>query len=88
MTILLVYSGNIKWMPIGGQADLYSHGEEQFGMIEDNILLCKMRPRQEIHAFMHAVKGIGKDHAKFSPVGKFQVKLIINLFVAYLILIL
>jgi DNA-directed RNA polymerase alpha subunit len=38
-------------------------------MIADDILICKMRPNQEIHAFMHAVKGIGKDHAKFSPVG-------------------
>ena len=27
-----------------------------------------MRPNQEIHAYMEAVKGIGKDHAKFSPV--------------------
>lgn len=33
-----------------------------------------MRPGQEIHAFMHAVKGIGRDHAKFSPVGKSKVK--------------
>ena len=39
-------------------------------MIHSDILICKMRPNQEIHAFMHAVKGIGKDHAKFSPVGQ------------------
>lgn len=41
-------------------------------MLEDDILVCKMRPGQEIHAFMHAVKGIGKDHAKFSPVGELK----------------
>ncbi|XP_034951915.1 DNA-directed RNA polymerases I and III subunit RPAC1 [Chelonus insularis] len=63
-----VYSRDIKWVPIGRQAELYPQGEDQFGMLEPDILLCKMRPGQEIHAFMHAVKGIGKDHAKFSPV--------------------
>lgn len=70
--MFLVYSKDIKWIPIGKQAELYPNGEKQFGMIVDNILLCKMRPNQEIHAFMHAVKGIGKDHAKFSPVGMYQ----------------
>ncbi|XP_015586558.1 DNA-directed RNA polymerases I and III subunit RPAC1 [Cephus cinctus] len=63
-----VYSRDIKWTPIGRQAELYPKGEEQLGMLEGDILVCKMRPGQEIHAFMHAVKGIGKDHAKFSPV--------------------
>ncbi|XP_012289110.1 DNA-directed RNA polymerases I and III subunit RPAC1 [Orussus abietinus] len=63
-----VYSRDIKWVPIGRQAEIYPNGEEQFGVLENDILICKMRPGQEIHAFMHAVKGIGKDHAKFSPV--------------------
>ncbi|KAJ8673755.1 hypothetical protein QAD02_005017 [Eretmocerus hayati] len=63
-----VYSKDIKWVPIGKQADLYPQGDKQFGMVADDILICKMRPNQEIHCFMHAVKGIGKDHAKFSPV--------------------
>lgn len=39
------------------------------GVLEDDILICKLRPAQEIHAYMHAIKGISKDHAKFSPVG-------------------
>lgn len=65
-----VYSKDVKWEPVGNQNHLYSDGEERFGMIEKDILLCKMRPNQEISAYMHAVKGIGKDHAKFSPVGK------------------
>lgn len=37
-----------------------------------------MRPGQEIHAFMHAVKGIGKDHAKFSPVGMLNIKYLLK----------
>lgn len=65
-----VYSEDIKWVPIGHQADLYPEGVKQLGVLGSDILICKMRPGQEIHAFMHAVKGIGKDHAKFSPVGK------------------
>ncbi|XP_066584066.1 DNA-directed RNA polymerases I and III subunit RPAC1 [Prorops nasuta] len=63
-----VYSRDIKWVPIGRQADIYPKAAEQLGVLEDDILICKMRPGQDIHAFMHAVKGIGKDHAKFSPV--------------------
>ena len=35
-----------------------------------------MRPGQEIHAFMHAIKGIGKDHAKFSPVATASYRLL------------
>lgn len=34
-----------------------------------NILLAKLRPGQEIDMEMHAVKGIGLIHAKWSPVG-------------------
>lgn len=56
-------------MPIGRQADMFPRGAEQFGVLENDILISKMRPGHEIHVFMHAVKGIGKDHAKFSPVG-------------------
>ncbi|XP_057330458.1 DNA-directed RNA polymerases I and III subunit RPAC1 [Microplitis mediator] len=63
-----VYSSDIKWVPIGRQADMYPDGEKQFGMLEPDILIAKLIPGHEIHAYMHAVKGIGKDHAKFSPV--------------------
>lgn len=71
-----VYSKDIKWVPIGRQAELYSRGAEELGVLEDDILLCKMRPGQEIHAFMHAVKGIGRDHAKFSPVATASYRLL------------
>ncbi|XP_043508599.1 DNA-directed RNA polymerases I and III subunit RPAC1 [Frieseomelitta varia] len=71
-----VYSKDIKWVPIGHQEELYPRGAEQLGVLEKDILICKMRPGQEIHLFMHAVKGIGKDHAKFSPVATASYRLL------------
>ena len=37
--------------------------------VHDDILLAKMVAGQEIELEAHCVKGLGKDHAKFSPVG-------------------
>ncbi|RMZ96754.1 DNA-directed RNA polymerases I and III subunit RPAC1, partial [Brachionus plicatilis] len=36
--------------------------------VEGDILIAKMNPGQELDLKLLAVKGIGKDHAKFSPV--------------------
>ncbi|XP_014238469.1 DNA-directed RNA polymerases I and III subunit RPAC1 [Trichogramma pretiosum] len=63
-----VYSSDIKWVPLGEQHLLHPDGAKKFGPIHDDILIAKMRPGHEIHAQLYAVKGIGKDHAKFSPV--------------------
>ena len=38
------------------------------GPVEDDILVSKMRPGHEMDIKMFAVKGTGRDHAKFSPV--------------------
>ena len=38
-------------------------------MVFDDILVAKMRPGQKIEISMRAIKGIGRDHAKFSAVG-------------------
>ncbi|XP_011708102.1 PREDICTED: DNA-directed RNA polymerases I and III subunit RPAC1 [Wasmannia auropunctata] len=70
-----VYSKDIKWVPIGRQADMFPR-VDKFSVLEDDILICKMRPGHEIHLFMHAVKGIGKDHAKFSPVATASYRLL------------
>jgi len=61
-----IYSGQMKWIPKGKQATLYS--EADVGPCESDILISKMRPGHEFNIKMIAVKGIGKDHAKFSPV--------------------
>lgn len=61
-----IYSGQIKWLPKGKQSTLYS--ESDVGPINDDILISQMRPGHEFDLKLLAVKGIGKDHAKFSPV--------------------
>ena len=38
------------------------------GPVHDDILIAKMRPGHEIDVKLYAVKGLGNDHAKFSPV--------------------
>ena len=55
----------MKWIPMGGQADKFS--QENVRPVDDDILIAKLRPGHEVHA----MKGIGRDHAKFLPVGGF-----------------
>ncbi len=59
-----VYSEQIKWLPKGDQASWL----DSPGPVEGNILLNKLRPGHELDIKMYAYKGVGKDHAKFSPV--------------------
>lgn len=61
-----VLSNKIKWLPKGKQGQLYK--EQDIGPINDDILISKMRPGHELDLKLLAVKGFGKDHAKFSPV--------------------
>eukprot|EP00199_Chlamydomonas_sp_CCMP681_P001831 CAMPEP_0119110596 /NCGR_PEP_ID=MMETSP1180-20130426/30693_1 /TAXON_ID=3052 ORGANISM="Chlamydomonas cf sp, Strain CCMP681" /NCGR_SAMPLE_ID=MMETSP1180 /ASSEMBLY_ACC=CAM_ASM_000741 /LENGTH=358 /DNA_ID=CAMNT_0007097031 /DNA_START=1 /DNA_END=1077 /DNA_ORIENTATION=- len=74
-----VLSSSIQWLPGGsempdetgcrfaaqGQANVFSEPPRP---VHDNILVAKMRPGQTIQLEAHAIKGIGKDHAKWSPV--------------------
>ena len=45
-------------------------------MVHDDIIIAKLRPGQCIEISMRAVKGIGRDHAKFSAVGTASYKLL------------
>uniref|UniRef100_A0A8B9SYB6 RNA polymerase I and III subunit C n=1 Tax=Anas platyrhynchos TaxID=8839 RepID=A0A8B9SYB6_ANAPL len=55
-----VYSKHMTWVPLGNQTDLFPDAD--------------FRP--EIDVLMHCVKGIGKDHAKFSPVATASYRLL------------
>lgn len=60
-----VLAKHLVWLPIGGQGEAFPEGVEA---VHPDIVLAKLRPGQHIEFEAHAWKGIGKDHAKFSPV--------------------
>ncbi|KAK2464486.1 hypothetical protein APHAL10511_003465 [Amanita phalloides] len=59
-------SSHLTWRPAGEQAEVFANKPP--APTNPNIVLVKLRPGQEVNAELHAVKGVGKDHAKFSPV--------------------
>jgi len=61
-----VLSSELKWVAQGEQADAFKDKPPAPSNLE--ICLAKLRPGQELDIEMHAVKGIGSDHAKWSPV--------------------
>ena len=66
-----IFTRHMKWVPRPGQLQMLSDGKETTpnpGPVEDDILISKMRPGHEMDIKMFAVKGVGRDHAKFSPV--------------------
>lgn len=70
-----VYSRAFEWVPIGEQEEKYNKKNAP-KMVSEDILVAKLRPGQEIEASCHAVKGIGRDHAKFSPVATASYRLL------------
>lgn len=61
-----VYSGDMVWDPKGDQAERFK--ECPIKPVFDDVVIAKMRPGQEIDVEMHCEKGLGQDHAKWSPV--------------------
>jgi len=69
-----VMTKHMKWIPIGNQVDRF--GANGIRPVFDDILIAKLRPGQELDLRMHCVKGVGKDHAKFSPVATASYRLL------------
>jgi len=66
-----IYTDHIKWIPRKGQVQALSDGKEctpNPGPVDSEVLIAKLRPGHEMDIRMVAIKGVGKDHAKFSPV--------------------
>jgi len=59
-----VLTSHMKWVPKGSQASWAG----EVGPTEPDILINKLRPGHQMEMTLFAVKGIGRDHAKFSPV--------------------
>jgi DNA-directed RNA polymerase I and III subunit RPAC1 len=59
-------SSDLVWVPQGDQESTFADCPPR--PVHPDILLAKLRPGQEIEALCYAHLGIGKDHAKFSPV--------------------
>lgn len=71
-----VYAKDLEYV-ISGRQDQYFAGEENaIRSVHPDILLAKMRPGECIDMEMHCVKGIGADHAKFSPVATASYRLL------------
>lgn len=60
-----VYSRDMQWQPQGTQEERFAAPADP---VQGDILIAKLAPGQVIELEAHAVKSIGKDHAKFSPV--------------------
>jgi len=62
-----VYSGDLRWKPLS-EAQEKAYKDDPPRPVDDKILLAQLKPGQEIECELYCEKGIGKDHAKWSPV--------------------
>ncbi|KAJ3214618.1 DNA-directed RNA polymerases I and III subunit RPAC1 [Dinochytrium kinnereticum] len=69
-----VYSRDLKWVPEGDQEERFANSPIK--PVHDDILLVKLRPGQQINLDLHCQKGIGKEHAKWSPVATASYRLL------------
>ncbi|KAJ2064482.1 DNA-directed RNA polymerase core subunit rpc40 [Coemansia sp. S146] len=69
-----VFSSQLDWDPKGDQATRFA--DKPIKPIHDDILITKLRPGQLIDCEIHCQKGVGKDHAKYSPVATASYRLL------------
>ncbi|RMZ89222.1 hypothetical protein DV736_g3553, partial [Chaetothyriales sp. CBS 134916] len=60
-----VYARDLVWEPIG---DRQKNWPEPIEAAYPDIMIAKLRAGQKLDMLLHAHIGVGKDHAKFSPV--------------------
>ncbi|EMC95425.1 hypothetical protein BAUCODRAFT_541052 [Baudoinia panamericana UAMH 10762] len=70
-----VYAHQLVFEPQGEQTQHFS-GENAIRPVNPDILIAKLRPGQKIDLRCHCYKGIGMDHAKFSPVATASYRLL------------
>lgn len=70
-----VYAHHLTFHPIG-QQNTYFPPSAPIAPVHPDILIAKLRPGQSIDLRMHCMKGIGADHAKFSPVATASYRLL------------
>ena len=74
-----VYASDLEYEPSGRQAENIVSEDPDVPAIRPvhpRIVIAKIRPGDEVKMVMHAVKGIGGDHAKFSPVATASYRLL------------
>ncbi|WFD29497.1 DNA-directed RNA polymerase core subunit rpc40 [Malassezia sp. CBS 17886] len=74
LTFKMVYSSQLEWDPKGDQAETMADAPPH--PVNPNIVIAKMAPGQAMEMELHCEKGVGRDHAKFSPVATASYRLL------------
>ncbi|XP_028396021.1 DNA-directed RNA polymerases I and III subunit RPAC1-like [Dendronephthya gigantea] len=69
-----VTTKHLKWIPKGNQKEKF--GPDGIRPVHDDILIAKLIPGHELDLRLFCFKGIGQDHAKFSPVATASYRLL------------
>lgn len=70
-----VYARKFVFDPQGSQSTTFAPPND-IRPVNPDILIAKLRPGQKIHVLCHCIKGIGADHAKYSPVATASYRLL------------